>query len=136
MHSRLAGLLFSLAISITPGGAAQAAGSAITSAQIDAAAKAIEPKTIEWRRDFHTHPELSNREVRTAEQIAKRLRALGLEVQTGVGLNGVVGLLRGGQPGRTVGLRADMPTACCCSISRWNASARRSAGSSVSRTCR
>jgi amidohydrolase len=108
MHSRLAGLLFSLAISITPGGRAQAAGTAITSAQIDAAAKAVEPKTIEWRRDFHTHPELSNREVRTAEQIAKRLRALGMEVQTGVGLNGVVGLLRGGQPGRTVGLRADM----------------------------
>lgn len=108
MHPRLAGLLFSLAIAITQGGAAQAAGTAITSAQIDAAAKAIEPKTIEWRRDFHAHPELSNREVRTAEQIAKRLRALGMEVQTGVGLNGVVGLLRGGQSGRTVGLRADM----------------------------
>ena len=103
MHPRLAGLLFSLAIAITSGGAAHAAGTAITSAQIDAAAKAIEPKTIEWRRDFHSHPELSNREVRTAEQIAKRLRALGMEVQTGVGLNGVVGLLRGGQPGRTGG---------------------------------
>jgi amidohydrolase len=108
MHSRLAGLLFSLAIAITSSGPAQAAGSAITSAQIDAAAKAIEPKTIEWRRDFHTHPELSNREVRTAEQIAKRLRALGIEVKTGVGVTGVVGLLRGGQPGRTVGLRADL----------------------------
>jgi amidohydrolase len=101
-------LLAPIAIAITLGGAAQAAGTRITSAQIDAAAKAIEPKTIEWRRDFHTHPELSNREVRTAEQIAKRLRALGIEVQTGVGVTGVVGLLRGGQPGRTVGLRADM----------------------------
>jgi amidohydrolase len=76
--------------------------------QIDAAAKAVEPKTIEWRRDFHAHPELSNRETRTAEQIAKRLRALGMEVKTGIGPTGVVGLLRGGQPGRTVGLRADM----------------------------
>ncbi len=90
-----------------PGGA-QAAGTRITAAQIDAAAKAVEPKTIEWRRDFHAHPELSNRETRTAEQIAKRLRALGIEVKTGVGLTGVVGLLRGAQPGRTVGLRADM----------------------------
>jgi len=101
-------LLAPIAIAITWSGAVQAAGTRITSAQIDAAAKAVEPKTIEWRRDFHTHPELSNREVRTAEQIAKRLRALGVEVKTGVGVTGVVGLLRGGQPGRTVGLRADM----------------------------
>jgi len=109
MHSSLAALLLPpLAIAITLSGAAQAAGTAITGAQIDAAAKAVEPKTIEWRRDFHAHPELSNREVRTAEQIAKRLRALGMEVTTGVGPTGVVGLLRGGQPGRTVGLRADM----------------------------
>ena len=101
-------LLAPIAIAITWSGAVPAAGTRITSAQIDAAAKAVEPKTIEWRRDFHTHPELSNREVRTAEQIAKRLRALGIEVKTGVGVTGVVGLLRGGQPGRTVGLRADM----------------------------
>src|SRR5688500_16329378 len=109
MHFRLAGLwLATLAIAITLGDAAQAAGTRITSAQIDAAAKAIEPKTIEWRRDFHSHPELGNREVRTAEQVAKRLRALGMEVKTGVGVTGVVGLLRGAQPGRTVGLRSDM----------------------------
>ena len=101
-------LLAPIAIAITWSGGVQAAGTRITSAQIDAAAKAVEPKTIEWRRDFHTHPELSNREVRTAEQIAKRLRALGIDVKTGVGVTGVVGLLRGGQPGRTVGLRADM----------------------------
>jgi amidohydrolase len=105
MHSRLARVLLTT-IAITA--AAQAAASAITSAQLDAAAKAVEPKTIEWRRDFHTHPELSNREVRTAEQIAKHLRALGIETRTGVGVTGVVGLLRGAKPGRTVGLRADM----------------------------
>jgi amidohydrolase len=105
MRSALAGLLLTI---VAIAAAAHAAGSAITSAQLDAAAKAIEPKTIEWRRDFHAHPELSNREVRTAEQIAKHLRALGIETKTGVGVTGVVGLLRGARPGRTVGLRADM----------------------------
>jgi amidohydrolase len=84
------------------------ASAQINSDKLDAAARAIEPKVIEWRRDFHTHPELSNRETRTAETVAKRLRALGIEVKTGVGLTGVVGLLRGGKPGRTLGLRADM----------------------------
>jgi amidohydrolase len=105
MHINLAGLLLT---ALAVPAMAQAAGARITSAQLDAAAQAIEPKTIEWRRDFHTHPELGNREVRTAEQVAKRLRALGMEVKTGVGVTGVVGLLRGAQPGRTVGLRADM----------------------------
>jgi amidohydrolase len=104
MHCQLAAALIS---SIALSAAAHAAGD-ITSTELDAAAKAIEPKTIEWRRDFHTHPELSNREVRTAEQIAKQLRALGIETRTGVGVTGVVGLLRGAKPGRTVGLRADM----------------------------
>lgn len=105
MHSRLA--VFLLTTLAVPA-AARADGGGITNAQLDAAAKAIEPKTIEWRRDFHAHPELSNREVRTAEQIAKHLRALGIETKTGVGVTGVVGLLRGAKPGRTVGLRADM----------------------------
>jgi amidohydrolase len=105
MRSALAGLLLTI---FAIAAAAHAAGSAVTGAQLDAAAKAIEPKTIEWRRDFHAHPELSNREVRTAEQIAKHLRALGIETRTGVGVTGVVGLLRGAKPGRTVGLRADM----------------------------
>lgn len=105
MQSRLAGFLLT---TIAIPAAAQTASGAITSAQLDAAAKAIEPKTIEWRRDFHAHPELSNRETRTAEQIAKHLRSLGIETKTGVGVTGVVGLLRGAKAGRTVGLRADM----------------------------
>jgi amidohydrolase len=105
MHGRLSG--FFLATLAIPA-VSLAAESGITSAQLDAAAQAIESKTIEWRRDFHAHPELSNREVRTAEQIARHLRALGIETKTGVGITGVVGLLRGGKPGRTVGLRADM----------------------------
>lgn len=80
----------------------------ITNAELDSAAKAVEPKVIEWRRDFHAHPELSNREVRTADVVAKRLRALNIQVKTGIGLTGVAGLLRGAQPGQTIALRADM----------------------------
>lgn len=77
-------------------------------AGLDAAAKAVEPRVIEWRRELHAHPELSNREVKTAEYVAKKLRAMGLEVKTGIGITGVAALLKGGKPGRTVALRADM----------------------------
>jgi amidohydrolase len=77
-------------------------------AAIDAAADKIEPKTIAWRRDFHEHPELGNREFRTSKIIADHLRALGLEVHEGVGKTGVVGILRGASPGPVIGLRADM----------------------------
>ena len=70
--------------------------------------KAIEKKVIEWRRDFHQHPELSNREVETAKKIAKHLRDLGIDVTTGVAHNGVVGLLKGNQPGPVIALRADI----------------------------
>src|SRR5260370_27348785 len=74
----------------------------------DAAADKIEPKTIAWRRDFHQHPELGNREFRTAKIVADHLRALGLEVREKVAYTGVVGLLKGGRPGPVVALRADM----------------------------
>jgi amidohydrolase len=87
---------------------AGSAGADITSEQIDTAVRTIDPKVIEWRRDFHQHPELSNREVRTADVVAKKLRTLGLEVRTGVGLTGVAGLLHGALPGPTIALRADM----------------------------
>lgn len=75
---------------------------------LDAAAKAVEPRVIEWRRALHAQPELSNREVKTADFVARKLRALGLEVKTGIGVTGVAALLKGGRPGRTIGLRADM----------------------------
>lgn len=75
---------------------------------VDAAAAAMEGKVIAWRRDFHQHPELSNRETRTAAKVAQHLEALGLQVQTGVAHTGVVGLLEGGRPGPVVALRADM----------------------------
>lgn len=69
---------------------------------------AIENKMIGWRRDIHAHPELSNQEHRTAGLVADHLRKLGLEVKTGVGGTGVLGVLKGGKPGKVVALRADM----------------------------
>ncbi|MEO6364414.1 MAG: amidohydrolase [Caldimonas sp.] len=78
-------------------------------ADIEAAAAAIEPRMIEWRRDLHAHPELGNREFRTAGVVEAHLRSLGFdEVRTGVAHTGVVGLLVGGLPGPVVALRADM----------------------------
>jgi amidohydrolase len=76
---------------------------------IDEAAAAFEPKLLAWRRDIHQHPELGNREFRTAALVAEHLKALGLdEVRTGVAHTGVVGLLVGQLPGPVVALRADM----------------------------
>jgi len=77
-------------------------------AQVDARAAALESRVIAWRRDLHQHPELSNREVRTAGVVAGHLQALGLRVQTGVAHTGVVGLLDSGRPGPVIALRADM----------------------------
>lgn len=76
---------------------------------LDATIRSIEPKVIAWRRDLHEHPELSNREFRTAAKVADHLRSLGMdEVQTGVAHTGVIATLRGGRPGPVIGLRADM----------------------------
>jgi len=75
---------------------------------VEALAKAVEAKVLAWRRDFHAHPELGNREVRTAAKVAEHLRALGLEVRTGVAQTGVVALLKGAKPGPRLALRADM----------------------------
>ena len=68
----------------------------------------IEDKVIEWRRDIHQNPELSNREFKTAEKIAAHLESLGIETQTGIAKTGVVGILKGANPGKTVALRADI----------------------------
>jgi amidohydrolase len=70
--------------------------------------KRVEPKVVEWRHWVHENAELSNREFKTAEYVANHLKSLGIEVQTGVAHTGVVGTLKGGQPGPTIGLRADM----------------------------
>lgn len=69
---------------------------------------AVEEKVIDWRRDIHQHPELSNREFKTAEKIAAHLKSLGIEIETGVAHTGVVGVLKGDNPGKVVALRADI----------------------------
>ncbi len=76
--------------------------------EIDRLADDIESLVIEWRRDIHEHPELSNREYRTSALVADHLRSLGLEVMTDIAYTGVVGILRGNHPGPVVALRADM----------------------------
>lgn len=78
------------------------------SEEINKAVEKIMPKVIEWRRHIHQYPELSNREYKTAKFVEGHLRRLGLEVRTGIAHTGVIGILRGGQPGPTIGLRADM----------------------------
>ena len=79
-----------------------------TTKDIETKVDKIEKQIIEWRRYFHEHPELSNREFKTSAKIADYLQSLGLAVQTGVAHTGVVGLLKGANPGPVVGLRADM----------------------------
>jgi amidohydrolase len=76
--------------------------------EADRRVRAVLPKVVEWRRDFHRNPELGNREARTSAKVAEHLRSLGLEVRTGVAHTGVVALIRGGRPGPVVALRADM----------------------------
>ena len=61
-----------------------------------------------WRRDLHEHPELSNRETRTAQMIADELNKLGYDVRTGIAGHGVVGVLKGGKPGPRLAIRADI----------------------------
>ncbi len=94
-----AGLLFGLWAAV---------GHAAPGQDLRAAAEGVEERVIAWRRDIHQHPELSNREFRTAELVAEHLERLGLEVQREVAHTGVVGILRGGRPGAVVALRADM----------------------------
>ncbi len=97
---RIAGVLLTLA----------AAHPLVAQSDIEVAALVarIAPRMIEIREDIHRHPELGNRETRTAALVAKELRRLGLEVRTGVAHTGVVGILRGGLPGPVVAVRADM----------------------------
>lgn len=98
--------LFALLLGVLtgPASAAQTADWSDLDARI---AKAL-PGVIELRQQIHQHPELGNREVETAQRIARRLRDLGLEVQTGVAHTGVVGILRGGKPGPVVAIRAEL----------------------------
>ncbi len=88
--------------------APQAGAQSPLSRQLESRIAAVDAQVIAWRRDIHQHPELGNREVRTARLVADHLRSLGIEVQTEVAHTGVVGILRGGRPGPVVLLRADM----------------------------
>jgi amidohydrolase len=103
-------LAASAAVAVSTAAPALAQAPAATSydAAVFAKAKALQPKVIAWRRDIHEHPELGNREVRTSKLVADHLRKLGFEVKTGVAKTGVVGVLKGGKPGKVVALRADM----------------------------
>ncbi|HVK58417.1 MAG TPA: amidohydrolase [Candidatus Kapabacteria bacterium] len=76
--------------------------------EIRARSAAIEENVIKWRRDIHQHPELGDQEKRTSRLVADHLLALGLDVRTNVARTGVIGILKGARPGKTVGLRADM----------------------------
>jgi len=71
-------------------------------------ARAYQPELVEIRHDIHAHPELGLQETRTAEIVAKKLEEWGIEVHRGVGVTGVVGVLRNGNGQASVGLRADM----------------------------
>jgi amidohydrolase len=96
-----------LAVALAVALAGQASAQSLQS-EVDKRIPVVLPKVVQWRRDIHQHPELSNREVRTSKLVADHLRALGLEVKTDIAKTGVVGILRGGKPGPVVALRADM----------------------------
>jgi amidohydrolase len=76
--------------------------------RVDTLASTVDAQVLAWRRDFHEHPELGNREFRTAKIVADHLKALGLDVKTGIAHTGVVAILKGGKPGPRIALRADM----------------------------
>jgi amidohydrolase len=84
------------------------ADSTALEAEVRKRATAVEERLIGWRRDIHQHPELGDQEKRTSRLVAQHLRGLELDVRTEVARTGVVGILKGGKPGRTVALRADM----------------------------
>ncbi len=75
---------------------------------VDSEADQIFDQVAAWRRDIHQHPELGCQEFRMAKLIAAQLGKLGMEVETGIAYTGVVGILRGDQPGPVVALRADI----------------------------
>lgn len=77
-------------------------------ADTEALAARVDARVLAWRRDIHQHPELGNRETRTAKLIADHLRKLGLQPKTGVAHTGVTAVLKGGKPGPRIALRADI----------------------------
>lgn len=117
MSKRLAMVVLCLATTLaacssqhveTPTAASSGGNGATLSARAYQRLDALRDDLVAFRRDLHRHPELSGQEVRTAAQIAERLERLGFQVRRNVGGHGVVAVLRGGRPGRTVAFRADM----------------------------
>jgi amidohydrolase len=88
--------------------AASTANAEISPQQLAGAVSAIDDEVIAWRRDIHQHPELGNREFRTSKRVAAHLKKLGLPIKTGIAHTGVTAVLKGGLPGPTIALRADM----------------------------
>ena len=84
------------------------ASAPLAAAELTDLAASVDAQVVAWRRDIHQHPELGNREQRTAALVAAHLQKLGLEVRTGVAHTGVVGILRGARPGKRIAIRADM----------------------------
>mgnify|MGYP002654253124 CR=1 FL=1 len=98
-----------LSLPLPSAAAQQPPFNAALQAEIDRRTTAIADKVTAWRHDIHQHPELGYQEKRTAALVAAHLKSLGMEVQENVGgIPGVVGILKGGKPGPTVALRADM----------------------------
>ncbi len=107
MNNSLA--LVSLTVGVTlPVALLAGAGAPSLDGRVDAAVQRFAPEAIEIRHHVHQNPELGNRERKTADLVAERLRALGLEPTTGIAHTGVVAVLKGGQPGPFVAVRADM----------------------------
>ena len=102
---RLAALLLALEVTMST---LSAAPPPALAKRIEDASSKVDAKVLAWRRDIHQHPELGNRETRTAKIVADHLRSLGIEVKEKVAHTGVIGILRGGKPGKVVALRADM----------------------------
>ncbi len=84
---------------------------------------ALLPELTAWRQDLHAHPELGFEERRTSDAVAAKLAAWGIEVTRGIAGTGLVGTLRQGTSGRSVGLRADMD---CLPMTEENGFAHRS----------
>ncbi|MFD0822923.1 M20 family metallopeptidase, partial [Micromonospora zhanjiangensis] len=108
----LGGAAASAAVLLGPASSAYAGGrrtpGRVDDRLVDEVASGLDSSLIALRREIHRHPEAAGQEQRTAGLVAQRLRAAGLDVNTGVGGHGVVGILRGARPGRTVAYRADM----------------------------
>lgn len=102
-------LALSLSIALASGAAAvPALAQDAQRDEVASAAQRLQARVVAWRRDLHQHPELGNRETRTAKLVADHLRALGLEPKTGIATTGVTAVLKGGKPGPRIALRADM----------------------------